>query len=153
MKYTLLFWAHLGFFLAGIAGLFISVLSAFLYLLQSARLKSKSIDGKLFSFPSLDTLDRWHFRSLSWGALFFTIGILSGVLWAKKLNQLTDALKEPMVLLSFLTCFFYWVIFTFRASKIRRGKKIALGTLFIFILLVLTLVSFYCPYSPYHRGF
>ena len=134
-------WLHLGLILSGLAGLLTAVSSAMMYLLQSAQLKSKHPGGLFFKLPSLDSLDRVHFVSLVWGILLFSLGILSGVLWAQNLRELGQVLGDKKVILSLATCFLYWGILAMRFSSLRRGQKIAIGTVFVFILLFVTIVS------------
>ena len=134
-------WLHLGLILSGLAGLLTAVSSAMMYLLQSAQLKSKHPGKLFFKLPSLDSLDRVHFISLVWGSLLFSLGILSGILWARNLNELWQVLGDKKVILSFATCLMYWGILFLRFSSLRRGQKIAIGTVLVFILLFVTIVS------------
>ncbi len=132
---------HLGLILCGLAGLLTAVSSAMMYLLQSAQLKSKNPASTLFKLPSLDSLDRVNFVSLVWGTLLFSLGILSGMLWAHDLSKMGSVFYDKKVILSLATCFMYWGILLVRVSSLRRGHKIAVGTVFIFILLFVTIVS------------
>ena len=147
------FWTHVGFLCVALSGLVMAVLSALLYLWQSYQLKSKHPDRTFFKLPALDTLEKIHFRALAAGVVFFSLGILSGFFWAKETKELPEALKDPMVALSFLTCILYWVILSVRLSALRRGQKIAASTVFVFVLLFVILMStFYFP-SGFHKGF
>ncbi len=134
-------WLHLGLILSGLAGLLTAVSSAMMYLLQSSQLKSKHPGAMLFKLPSLDALDRMNFASLVWGTILFSFGILSGILWAHDLQRLGPVLQDKKVILSLATCFMYWCILLLRVSSLRRGHKIAVGTVFVFILLFVTIVS------------
>ncbi len=134
-------WLHLGLILSGLAGLLTGVSSAMMYLLQSAQLKSKHPGRMFFKLPSLDSLDRAHFISLAWGTLLFSLGILSGVLWANNLRELNQVFLDKKVVLSLATCLMYWGILFLRFSAIRRGRKIAISTVCVFILLFVTIVS------------
>ena len=146
------FWAHTGSILAGLSGLITAVSSAGLYLWQSAQLKSKHPGEMFLKLPSLDTLDKIHFRALIGGIILFSLGILSGLFWASNKQELGGILHDPKVLLSFLTCAIYWLIVSMRLSAMRRGQKIALGTLLAFGLLFATFMSsVYLP-SYFHRG-
>ena len=100
--------------------------------------------------PALDTLDAMHFKTLLGGVILFSLGILSGLFWATDLKKLDDILRDPKVLLSFLTCAIYWVIVSLRLSALRRGQKIALGTLLAFGLLFATFMSSYYLPSAFH---
>ena len=137
---------HLGLILSGIMALIVSVSCAVMYLLQSNQLKSKHLRKSLLALPSLEQLDALHFRSLSVGIILFSLGILSGCFWAKNLKEFPGILKDPKVILSFLTGFMYWLVLGFRMSSLRRGQKIALGTILIFVLLCVTFMS--AHYAP-----
>lgn len=146
------FWVHFGFILAGLAGFVTAVSSAIMYLCQSAQLKSKHPGAIFLKLPSLDTLDRIHFRALSYGVVLFSLGILAGFLWSRGLSGRGSIFHDPKVILSFITCFMYWVIVSLRGSSMRRGHKIASGTLAVFLLLFLTIaISYYAP-SAFHQG-
>ncbi len=134
-------WLHLGFILVGLGCLLTAVSSAAMYLLQSAQLKSHHPDSVFFKLPSLDSLDRAHFISLVWGTLLFSLGLLMGILWARDLRQLDRLFYDRKVIFSLVTCFMYWGILTLRLSSMRRGQKIAVGTVFVFLLLFITIVS------------
>ena len=86
------------------------------------------------------------------GVILFSLGILSGLFWASDIKELNGILKDPKVALSFLTCFLYWVIVSLRLSSLRRGQKIALGTLLVFVLLFVTFMSASVVPSSFHRG-
>ena len=149
---SLWFTMHLIFIFMGLAAFVMALLSAVMYLVQSSQLKSKHPGALSLKLPSLDALDRLHFRSLSLGVLLFSLGIASGLYRARDLNEAGLILRDPRVVLSFLTCLLYWIIFGLRLLAIRRGQKIALGTLLVFILLFMTVTSSYVAPSAFHRG-
>jgi ABC-type uncharacterized transport system permease subunit len=74
-------------------------------------------------------------------SLSFKVGILSGILWAKDRMELAQMLQDKKVILSLATCFMYWGILALRVSAMRRGQKIAIGTVLVFVLLFVTIVS------------
>jgi ABC-type uncharacterized transport system permease subunit len=144
---------HTGLILAGFVGFAIAVSTAVMYLLQSAQLKSKHLGNVFLKLPSLSTLDRLHFASLSGGVILFSFGILSGVWWAKNLRELDQIFKDPKVILSLFTCAMYWLILSLRLSALRRGQKIAAGTVLMFLLVFMTLLSSAAAPSGFHKGF
>ena len=146
------FWIHIGLLSAGLAGLAASVSSAVLYLWQSSQLKSRHPGVVFLKLPSLDMLDKAHVRTLVAGVILFSLGILSGFFWATDLRELGGIWRDPKVWLSFLTCFLFWGIVSLRLSSLRRGQKIALGTLLAFVLLFVTFMSSYYAPSAFHRG-
>jgi ABC-type uncharacterized transport system permease subunit len=145
-------WTHLGLILLGLAGLAGAVLSAALYLWQSFQLKSKHPGASFMKLPSLDALDRAHFRSLLGGLILFTLGLLAGLVWAGDLRELSGLWRDPRAILSLVTCLLYWAIVSVRLSTLRRGQKIAVSTLIAFSLLFLTLVSSHIVPGTFHGG-
>lgn len=135
------FFLHAGFIFCGFAGFLAAVSSALMYLTQSAQLKSKHLGRVFVRLPSLGALDRIHSRSLMIGVVLFSIGILCGLFWAGRLNGTSLLPKDPKVILSFFTCALYCVILGLRLSNVRRGHKIALGTVIAFIVLIATFIS------------
>ena len=143
-------WTHLGLILIGFAGLASAVLSAALYLWQSFQLKSKHPGASFMSLPSLDALDRVHFRSLIAGLIFFTLGLLAGLIWAGDLRELGALWRDPRAILSILTCLFFWIIVSVRLSTLRRGQKMAVSTVIAFTLLSLAVVSSHVVPGTFH---
>lgn len=145
-------WTHLGLLLAGIAGLAGAVLCAALYLWQSFQLKSKQPGASFMSLPSLDALDRAHFRLLVGGLILFTFGLLAGLVWAGDLRELSGLWRDPRAILSLVTCLLFWAIVSVRLSALRRGQKLAVSTLVAFSLLFVTLVSTHIVPGAFHGG-
>ncbi len=135
------FWAHILFMMAGFAGFFTALSSAVMYLMQSRQLKSKHPGRFMVKLPALDTLDKVHFRSLVWGSILFSLGILSGLFWATHLRKLGPLSTDPKVILSVVTCALYWIIIGLRLSSLRRGQRIVAGTLVVFVLLFATMMT------------
>ncbi|MEI8344843.1 MAG: cytochrome c biogenesis protein CcsA, partial [Candidatus Omnitrophota bacterium] len=129
-----------GLVLAGLAGLLTAVSIAMMYLLQTLQLKSKHPGPAIFKLPSLEALDRVHFAALLWGSVFLSLGMLTGILWARDLQELNQVFTDRKVILSLVTCILYWAILLLRFSSLRRGQKIAIGTVHTFILLFFTVV-------------
>lgn len=143
---------HAALIVIGFVSLIIAVSSAVMYLIQSHQLKSKHVGRTFLKLPSLTTLDQIHFVSLIWGVILFSFGLLSGVFSAKNSSELKEVLRDPKVVLSLVACGMYWLILSFRLSQLRRGQKIAAGTVVVFALLAVTLLT--ANYGPYgfHRG-
>ena len=147
------FWLHAIFLSLGLAGFITAVFSALMYLIQSAQLKSKHPGKMMIGLPSLDLLDRTHFFSLTAGVLLFTSGMLAGILWAEHLPTLQNVFLDPIVIMSLLAVGLYWMLFALRVSSLRRGKRIALSTVAVFLFVVFTLgASTYCPAGFHMKG-
>ena len=145
-------WTHLGLVIAGLVGLAGAVLSAALYLWQSAQLKSKHPGPSFMRLPSLEKLDRVHVRSLILGVGLFSLGLFAGVVWAGDLRELSELRHDPRAVLSLVTCLLLWVIVSLRLSTLQRGQKIAAGTLIAFVLLSLAIVSPHVVPGAFHGG-
>lgn len=144
---------HSLFFLGGLVVTVFAVLFAEMYLLQSRRLKLKRPAAFFARLPSLEVLDRWHFRFLMGGGILLSLGILNGTLEAARRHRADELLKDLKVALSLFTVFFYWGILIVRMTALGRGQKIAIGTLLIFLLFLATwMSSLYAP-SGFHKGF
>lgn len=143
---------HASLIVIGFVSQIIAVSSAVMYLIQSHQLKTKHTGTAFLRLPPLATLDKIHFGSLMWGVILFSFGLLSGVFSAKTAGELKEVLRDPKVTLSLAACFMYWLILGFRLSRLRRGQKIAAGTVVVFALLFVTLLTANYGASGFHRG-
>src|SRR5215475_967899 len=75
-------WVHVVLALLGLAALVLNFAGAVMYLLQERQLKTKRPGTVYYRLPSLETLDRLTYRTLTLGFPFLTAGLLLGVLWA-----------------------------------------------------------------------
>ncbi len=98
-------WIHIALLVTGLMCLLMAVVSALMYLLQSAQIKSKHLGNVFLKLPALDVLDRLHFYYLSAGVIIFTLGLVSGMFWARDLKRFDQIFKDPLAVLSFITCF------------------------------------------------
>ena len=149
---SLWFKMHLVFIFLGLTAFVLALLSAVMYLIQSSQLKSRHPGNLSLKLPSLDALDRLHFRALSGGVILFSLGIASGVYRAAILKEAGQILHDPRIVLSFLSCLLYCVVFGLRLLSIQRGQKIALGTLLVVLLLFLSVTSSFVAPSAFHQG-
>ncbi len=71
-------WVHVVLALLGLAALVLNFAGAVMYLLQERQLKVKRPGRVYYRLPSLETLDRFTFRTLTLGFPFLTAGLLLG---------------------------------------------------------------------------
>ncbi len=110
------------------------------YLIQDKQLKSHH-PGKVFRWiPSLDVLDEINTRSLIVGFLFLTLGLLSGFFWAKSSGG-SFWLRDPKVLSALAIWVLYFVLMWLRVTSRVRGKKIAVVSVFGFVLVIISLLG------------
>lgn len=112
--------------------------AAILYLAQEKQLKRKRGGGWLRRLPSLDALDRAMHRFLLSGFPLLTIGIISGTVWAGRLESGSPA-EILRAAFGYGTWLLFGAVLVLRAARGWRGRKAAYGTIagFSFALAVL----------------
>jgi ABC-type uncharacterized transport system permease subunit len=114
--------------LFGLALFTLAFSAASLYLIQERLLKKKRIDGVFRRLPPLDVLDRAEHRFLLAGFPLLTIGIITGTLWAKRVDVGT-----PSELLRAVIGYATWIVIAgvlfLRAAAGWRGRRAAYGTI------------------------
>ena len=128
-------------------GLFTLAFSAAtLYLVQERLLKRKQIDGVFRRLPPLDVLDRAEHRFLLAGFPLLTIGIITGTLWARRVEM--GASSEVLrAVFGYVTWLVIAGVLFLRAAAGWRGRRAAYGTIAGFGFAVLVLM-FYLLRSP-----
>jgi ABC-type uncharacterized transport system permease subunit len=120
--------------------------AAVLYLVEERRLKQKraaSVFGKL---PALDALDRAEHLLLWTGFALLTLGIVSGTVWAHRIETGSPA-EAARALLAYGSWVLFAGVLVLRASLGWRGRRAAYGTIAGFLLEVAVLV-FYLLRGP-----
>jgi len=129
--------------LFGVALFSLASSAAALYLVQENLLKKKRIDGVFRRLPPLDVLDRAEHRFLLGGFPLLTIGIITGTLWARRVEM-----GAPSEVLRAVFGYTTWLVIAavlfLRAAAGWRGRRAAYGTLagfgFALVVLILYLV-------------
>lgn len=115
--------------------------AAVLYLVEERRLKQKrpaSLFGKL---PPLDALDRAEHLLLLWGFPLLTLGIISGTVWAHRIETGSPA-EAARALFAFATWLLFAAVLILRAALGWRGRRAAYGTIAGFVFAVAVLVVY-----------
>lgn len=123
----------------------IGLIVGFLYLVQAKRLKSRRGMGGI-RLPSLEWLARANRRSLIWSVVALVPGIVSGIVLLR-LRQIPtnwqDFVFDPTILGS--SIIFLWLFWTLVRGRIyqpfNEGHATARRTIFLFVLLVLTMLA------------
>lgn len=130
--------------LLGTAAVALGFVFGVMYLVHARRIKSKTLPTPgQFRLPSLEWLQLQAERSVLVSAIFFGLGLLSGI--ALNLNATSDGIvipwKNPVIWSS--AALFGWLIFTSLGSKFyrptRNGRKVAMLVLLSFLFLVIEL--------------
>lgn len=132
--------------LMGVALFTLAFSAATLYLIQERLLKKKRIDGVFRRLPPLDVLDRAEHRFLLAGFPLLTIGIITGTLWARRVEM--GAPGEVLrAVFGYVTWLVIAAVLFLRAAAGWRGRRAAYGTIagFAFAVVVLLLYLLRAP--------
>jgi cytochrome c-type biogenesis protein CcsB len=124
----------------------LALVFAVMYLWQEKELKSRKVDAFFFRLPALEFLDRLGYRSIVFGFLFLSLGIVTGSVWAQEAwgNFWTWDPKETWSLVMWLL---YLVYLHGRLLMGWQGKKNAYLAIIGFMAMLFTYlgVSFLLP--------
>ncbi len=139
---------HVALLMAAYAGLFVSLVSSLLYLLQERQLKSKRASTMFNWLPPLDTIDQIAYKALLIGFPCMTAGLLAGSLIAQE-RVGPSYFLDPKVLLSFAMWAAYsGMIFIRRNAGLRGRRAVYLSS---FVLVVVLAVWAANQFSSVHR--
>ncbi|MBK6693495.1 MAG: cytochrome c biogenesis protein CcsA [Myxococcales bacterium] len=132
---------HVAVNLLGDALFLLAFAAAVTYLVQERRLKTKRLAGLFQRLPPLDALDKAEHRFLLLGFPLLTLGILTGTLWARRV-ELGSSADQWRAAFGYAT----WVLFAgvlfLRAVAGWRGRRAAYGTIAGFGLAVIVLALY-----------
>ncbi|MCL2458175.1 MAG: c-type cytochrome biogenesis protein CcsB [Desulfobulbus sp.] len=121
----------------------LSCIGSIMYLLQEREIKQKRFGLFYSRLPSLETLDKLNHHCLSMGFPLFTLGLITGSLWAK---QAWGAYWQwdPKETWSLITWFLYAATVHQRFTVGWRGRRVAILSIVAFLAVLFTLwgVSF-----------
>jgi ABC-type uncharacterized transport system permease subunit len=132
---------HVTVNLTGVALFALAFSAAALYLVQERLVKQKRVDGVSRRLPPLDALDRAEHRFLLAGFPLLTIGIITGTLWARRVEM-----GAPGEVLRAVFGYVTWLVIAgvlfLRAAAGWRGRRAAYGTIAGFGFAVIVLVIY-----------
>lgn len=142
---------HVTLNLFGVALFGLAFSAAALYLVQERFVKQKRIDGMSRRLPPLDALDRAEHRFLLAGFPLLTIGIITGTVWAKRVEAgaTSDILRAVF---GYVTWLVIAGVLFLRAAAGWRGRRAAYGTIAGFGFAVLVLVVYLVRKDPPHAA-
>ncbi|MEM9193323.1 MAG: cytochrome c biogenesis protein CcsA, partial [Myxococcota bacterium] len=118
---------HILINILGIVAFALAFAAAVAYLVQERLLRLKKIGGMFQRLPPLDQLDSLSFRLVTIGFPLLTVGIVTGTIWAVRLDP--DA---PPFTASQSFALVAWVVFAgvllLRVAAGWRGRRAAIGT-------------------------
>jgi ABC-type uncharacterized transport system permease subunit len=108
---------------------------------QENQLKKKRLVGLFQRLPPLDALDKAEHRFLLAGFPLLTIGILTGTLWARRVEA-GSAADLTRAAFGYITWFLYAGVLLLRAAAGWRGRRAAYGTIAGFGFAVIVLILY-----------
>jgi ABC-type uncharacterized transport system permease subunit len=132
---------HVGVNVLGVVAFALAFGVAVAYVVQERQLRQKRIGGMLSRLPPLDVLDALGFRFIAIGFPLFTLGVVSGALWAVRLDPDAPALSTSQLvgLLAWLT---FAAVLGLRVGAGWRGRRAAYGTMAGFLCTCLLLLGY-----------
>jgi ABC-type uncharacterized transport system permease subunit len=122
---------HIAVNVLGLAAFALAFALALAYVIQEQLLRRRQVGGLFQRLPPLDVLDSLSFRFVTVGFPLFTIGVVTGSIWAARLgNVLGFSTGQGFALLAWV--FFACVLFS-RAAGGWRGRRAAIGTVLGFV--------------------
>ncbi len=131
---------HVVFIMLGYAGLLISAAVSVFYLWRTRQLKQKRLPDERDAVPPLMTLDQIVARSLAWGFLALTVGLVVGIVWASNESGIRW-IFEQRILIAVITWLIYLLLVFLRMASGWRGRKAAMLTLAALFLCGITWVT------------
>ncbi|MDB4998501.1 MAG: Cytochrome c-type biosis protein CcsA/ResC [Myxococcaceae bacterium] len=123
-------------------GLFtLAFAAAVAYLVQEKQLKKKHLSGIFQRLPPLDALDKAEHRFLLAGFPLLTIGILTGTIWARRV-ELGSTADLTRAAFGYVTWILFAGVLLLRAAWGWRGRRAAYGTIAGFGFAVLVLILY-----------
>jgi ABC-type uncharacterized transport system permease subunit len=103
------------------------------YIVQERQLRQKKIGGLFQRLPSLDTLDTLGFRMVIVGFPLLTLGVVTGTLWAVRLDPEAPPIGATQTM-GLVEWALFAAILLLRAVAGWRGRRAAIGTMMGFVV-------------------
>ncbi len=131
---------HIGSLYLSLALMALAFAAAIIFIYVEKLLKSKAaLSGFRQDFPALDILDKINTISVMLGFPLFTLGILSGFLWAGSTWGKTLSGDPKEIISLAIWAIFAW-LFHMRVVQGRRGRKPAIMAIWLFGLSVFSML-------------
>ncbi len=126
----------------GLVAFAIAFAVALAYVIQDRQLRRKQLGGLFQRLPPLDVLDSLSFRMVLIGFPLFTVGVISGTVWAVRLDP-----SAPQIGATQTIGVLAWVLFAavllLRVAAGWRGRRAAIGTMLGFLCACVVLVGYW----------
>ncbi len=130
---------HIGVNVLGIVAFALAFAVAVAYLIQERLLRARRISGVFQRLPALDVLDSLGLRLVTIGFPLFTLGVITGSVWAAKMGGLSFSTGQGFAVLAW-ACFA--VVLLTRLASGWRGRRAAIGTMLGFMCAMAALLGY-----------
>ncbi|HEV3447720.1 MAG TPA: cytochrome c biogenesis protein CcsA [Gemmataceae bacterium] len=137
------FWnfAHITLFLLAAVGVSVAFVASIMYLVQSRRLKTKTLPGNGVRLLNLERLENMNRRGINWAFPLLTIGLVIGLVQMAQDRVQLQGWTDPRVLSTIVLWIVFAIVLYLRYGFRLRGKRVAFLTIMAFALLLVTLVT------------
>jgi len=132
--------AHIAAMILGYTGFFITFVAAVMYLIQERELKRKQPRAFYYRLPSLEVCDRLYVRSLVFGLVFLSLGLITGIVSASR-NWRGPWEYDPKILATLGTWIIYLMLFSSRLAGSWRGRRAAYVAILGFAAILVTFIG------------
>ena len=120
-----------------------------MYLIQERQIKRKTIGNFFKRLPSLETLDNINHYSLIYGFPLFTLGMITGAVYAQ--YALGSYWRwDPMEVWSLIIWVAYAVLLHERLAVGWRGRRAAWMSILCFVILIVLFLGSSIWFNSYH---
>lgn len=132
---------HIGVNVLGIVAFALAFAAALAYVVQERLLRQKKLGGIFQRLPALDVLDSLGFRLVTIGFPLLTVGIITGTIWAVRMDPSAPAITaaQGFALLAWLV---FAAVLLLRVAAGWRGRRAAIGTMLGFACAMAVLVGY-----------
>jgi ABC-type uncharacterized transport system permease subunit len=114
---------------------------AIAYVLQERQLRKKKLTGLFQRLPPLDILDTLGFRLVAVGFPLLSIGVVSGALWAVRLDPSAPAIGATQAF-GLIAWLMFGGVLLLRVAAGWRGRRAAIGTMLGFACTCVLLIGY-----------
>jgi ABC-type transport system involved in cytochrome c biogenesis permease subunit len=132
---------HGGLLLLAAVGVCVAFVASVMYLIQARQLRSKVLPGKGLKLGSLERLEQMNRRAINGAFPLLTAGVVLGLLLLVQHPEQLGGWTDPRIVSTALLWLVFVLLLYLRYGYHLRGRPLALLTILVFALLLVTLAS------------
>lgn len=133
----IIFPVHVTMVIFSYAAFVVTLVCGVMYLIQERELKAKHFGGAFDRLPALNTCDEMGHRSVTFGFVLLTLGIVTGIFW----NNQRDGRywhNDPKEVLALVSWIVYLFMMHYRLTAGWRGRRFAWLSIVGFLIVMIT---------------